>query len=25
MAPDTRFYQDTVANIRRWLDSQAAG
>src|SRR3984885_6925162 len=20
-----RFYQDTVANIRRWLDSQAAG
>jgi phosphoglycerate dehydrogenase-like enzyme len=20
-----RFYQDTVANIRRWLDSQAEG
>ena len=20
-----RFYQDTVANIRRWLDSQVAG
>jgi phosphoglycerate dehydrogenase-like enzyme len=21
----TRFYQDTIANIGRWLDSQAEG